>query len=56
MLASLVGIASSALISGMVRLIVYVVALVKIGTPIARNLVCDDFGWWTSMERVYASR
>jgi hypothetical protein len=34
MLASLVGIASSALISGMVRLIVYIVAQVKIGTSL----------------------
>jgi hypothetical protein len=34
MLASLVGIASFALISGMVRLIVHIVALVKIGTSL----------------------
>jgi hypothetical protein len=57
MLASLVCIMPSALISGTVRLIVYVVALVKIGTPpVAKNLIGDDFGWWTPMERVYASR
>jgi hypothetical protein len=33
MLASLVGITSSALISGTVRLIVYVMVLLNIGTP-----------------------
>jgi hypothetical protein len=42
MFVSLIGITSSALISGMVRLIVYIVG--------------DDFRWWTPMERVYASR
>jgi hypothetical protein len=34
MFASLVGVASSALISGTVRLIVHIVALVKIGTSL----------------------
>jgi hypothetical protein len=23
--------------------------------PIARNLIGDDFGWWTPIEQVYAS-
>jgi hypothetical protein len=45
MLASLVYIMPSALISGMVRLIVYVVALVKIGTsPLPRTLLAMTLG------------
>jgi uncharacterized Tic20 family protein len=55
-LASLVGIASSVLFSGMMRLIVYVMALVKIDLPAARSLIGDNFRWWMPMERVYASR
>jgi hypothetical protein len=55
-LASLVDIASSTLISRMVGLSLCRGPGKDRDLPVARNLVGDDFGWWTPMERVYASR